>query len=229
MIEFAIVTPLAVLLIFAIIEFGLVYIAKLNLNHATFMAAREAATKGGTEREVKESLIKGLIPLYQDASINDPSARISKAYAVSYAKNQNIDIRQGLESSVKRLSPTKEAFADFGLKDRNGKIYIPNDNLMWRKSGSANSPGSRSGMTLQEANLLKVKVEYGYMPKTDIVRTVIKNVMCARGEGLEAFGSEIPIWQKKGDIDDCLKYYMHGRIKLVSYATVHMQSDVYEN
>ena len=39
MVEFTLVAPLAMLLILAIIQVGMVYAAKLTLNHAAFMAA----------------------------------------------------------------------------------------------------------------------------------------------------------------------------------------------
>ena len=59
------------------------------------------------------------------------------------------------------INPTSAAMQDFG---RTGEYaganvqQIPNDTLMFRNT----TPGSSSGLTIQDANLLKIRVTYCY-------------------------------------------------------------------
>src|SRR5262249_49196899 len=80
---------------------------------------------------------------------------------VSLAKGRAIaaiEVYNPLTTKVEVLSPTKEAGADFGSDDPadSGTRIIPNDNLMYRSS----SVGGSSGMNVQDANLLKIRVTY---------------------------------------------------------------------
>jgi hypothetical protein len=246
MIEFAIMAPFAFLFVLLIIQFGFVFIAKLNVNHATFMAARHAATQAesddllctglsgnkyaGTKARIKCSVQKGLIPFYQDSTDTNSSTRIGKAFAAARLETTfNPSVAGVGFLQVERLSPPASAFSTssgFGLTDKDGRRYIPNDNLEWR------SKDIRNNMTIQDANLLKIKVKYGYELKVPLMKTLIKNIMCAGGEGINAFGGDVKPWQaidgSGGFGEDCRNFYRHGRIPLVSYATVHMQANVYE-
>jgi TadE-like protein len=71
--EFVIITPIAILFVLAIIQAGLLYMAKSTLNNAVFMAARHGANNNAKESAIKDSLAKGLIPFYIDA-FNKPDA-----------------------------------------------------------------------------------------------------------------------------------------------------------
>jgi hypothetical protein len=233
MIEFAIVAPFAFLFILILIQFGFVYMAKLNLNHATFMAARSAAMadgpEAGTVAAIKASVQKGLIPFYQNSLIADSSTRIGAALVAAKAETllpPNPFGKGFLE--VTRLSPPADAFkkSGFGLVDKSGKRYIPNDNLEWR------SKTVRGNMTIQDANLLKIKVKYGYHLKLPLMETLIKNIMCGVGEGIDIVGADVTAFgaldSGLGAGENCRNYYRHGRIPIVSFATVHMQSNIYE-
>ena len=73
MVEFAIVFPAAVLFVLALIQVGFLYMAKLTLNHAAFMAARAGSLNHARVGAVRETLIRGLGPFYQDSTIaSDP-------------------------------------------------------------------------------------------------------------------------------------------------------------
>ena len=57
---------------------------------------------------------------------------------------------------VERVNPTPAAFTDFGVPDSTG--VIPNDNLMYRNPVI----GTLSGLSVQDANVLKLRVTYCY-------------------------------------------------------------------
>jgi hypothetical protein len=218
MVEFVIVAPLAFLFVLALIQVGFLQMAKLTLNHATFMAARHGAVSKADYGEIRDSLAKGLIPFFQDATESSDITRMGKAWG--YAK---LDVYNPMHVDLKILSPSPAAFKDFGVKDDKGKIYIPNDNLEWR-SGF----GPTSKMNIQDANLLKIKVVYGYELKVPLMKFMVSRIMCGGSGGVQAFGGDVPVWSALGSVSDCLTYYKFGRVPIVSYAIVEMQSPAYQ-
>ena len=210
--EFVIVAPVAILLTFGILQAGMLYMAKLTLNNATFMAARTGAVKNAKLGEIKDSLAKGMVPFYQDATNGNDLARIGTAYA--RAKVDSIAF-----TTVDLISPSSAAFGVYGITDK-GVTYIPNDNLEFRTA----TPMNGAAMSIRDANVLRIKVTYGYELKVPLMAAVIKRLMCPGFSG-----SDIQAWDRVsllpwGNTEDCLRYYMLDRLPIVSYATVQMQS-----
>ena len=157
MTEFVIVSPIALLLMLSIFQFGLIYMAKLTLNNATFMAARHGAVKNADAGAIRNSLIKGLIPFYVKSGDGRPdSGALAAAWARAYADSILF------LGSVDLISPSSEAFTHFGLT-QNGVRYIPNDNLEYRLSDVGHTRTGASGIriSIRDANILKIKVTYG--------------------------------------------------------------------
>ena len=231
MTEFIIVSPIALLLMLGILQFGLIYMAKLTLNNATFHAARHGATVNGSKREIELSLAKGLIPFYVRTNAltsADPAAAQPGGGQLLQA-----GLRAGLDmlafSEVDVISPSVEAFQQFGVQ-RDGRRVIPNDNIEYRSTDAGSlrmGPESRQ-ISIRDANILKIKVTYGYELKVPLIRTILQKVMCLGAAG----GGSVDAWAARNlvgfDLGNCARYYLLGRIPIVSYATVHMQSDADE-
>ena len=64
MVEFLIVTPVFILLIFGTVQVALIYSAKTTLNYATFQAARIGALNNATYTGIRKGLTRGLAPLF---------------------------------------------------------------------------------------------------------------------------------------------------------------------
>jgi hypothetical protein len=234
MVEFALVIPFALLLVLGIIQLGLMYSAKSVLNEGAFMAARAGATENAQLDKMTEAMHKALIPFYQDTSDTTDFTRL--ANAANNARNDT-DCNSGGAGGggggagpcflkVEILNPTPAAFADFGITTSAspGHTMIPNDNLEYRPHDLT---GTKSGLSIQDANALKIKVTYGYELKVPLMQSVFKAIMCATDSGIEAFG--------RGDSgvnassDDCSNFYGQGRVPLVAYATVQMQTPAWQN
>ena len=147
MTEYIVILPLLLILILGVIQFALIYQAKSSLNYATFMGARQGALMNAQKPSIKQGVASGMAPYFMrtssSAALTDVSkARLIAAIEVFNTKTTRVDI----------LSPTQSAFDDFSNGD--GSI-IPNDNLMFRNA----TPG-KSGMSIQDANLLKIRVTY---------------------------------------------------------------------
>ena len=172
MTEFVIVIPVLILLIFGTIQIGLIYSAKVTLNYATFQAARLAATNNATYSSLRRGLIRGLAPLYTSSSDLD---------GIKYDISEGVDsnaTRRDAKSEVDgytriiRLSPSVSAFARNSLNvNADGTIEIPNDNLMFRPDND-----NFDGVNLQDANLLKIRVQYCYRLMVPIVNKIIASL-----------------------------------------------------
>jgi len=222
MVEFAIVMPFALLLVLAIIQLGLMFSAKAIVNEGAFLAARAGSVQNAQSDPMLAALQKALIPLYQNTTTKDDASRLYTA--LQAAKNDNNCNGQSC-FKIDVLNPTPAAFSDFGVTSSasSGHTYIPNDNLELR---SHSDVGATSGLSIQDANALQIKVTYGYQIKVPLMQSVIKSVMCSISSGLDAFGAGNPS-VSNGSGDDCTTYYSQGRIPLVAYATVQMQTPAY--
>ena len=221
--EFLIVGPVAIFFTFLIIQSGMLYMAKLTLNNATFMAARDGATKNvsyNNDNPIRLSLAKGLIPFYQNSLNTDDSKRLGDALIKATVDVQATGHVPGMGAHIEVLSPSADAFKAYGITD--GKTtYIPNDNLEFRTA----TPMNGANLSIQDANILRIKVTYAYPLKVPLMAAIIKRIMCPL-----AGSSAVTAWNNPGltpigdDVDDCA-FYMQGNVPIVSYATVQMQSN----
>lgn len=223
LVEFALVTPFALLLVLGIIQLGLMYTAKEVVNEGAFLAARAGAVQHAQVDKMKDVMVKSLVPFYQDTTNTDDLSRLAQALVSATTDTVCIPVvRCFLEVEV--LNPTPEAFDDFGITSNasEGHTYIPNDNLEYRP----HSRGGSSNYSIQDANALKIKVTYGYELKVPLMKTVFGAIMCGVDSGVSAFG------RKKVDsvdhTEDCIQFYRQGRVPIVSYATVQMQTPAWK-
>jgi hypothetical protein len=217
--EFAIVSPIALLLVLGLIQLGFMFVAKQMVNQAAFVAARHGAVNNASESAMRIAVGKALIPFYQNALDGDDSSRIGKAAAAAV-----VDLAQPWNLSVERLNPSDAAFSDYGLSDpKTGRTYIPNDNLDYRRYAK----GAASSMSLQDANALKLRVVYAYELKVPLMQVVFRSAMCGLGSGVTAFGND-SVFSALASPTDCARFYLRGRVPIVAYATVQMQTPAYK-
>lgn len=149
-IEFLIVLPALVMLVFGTIQAGLLYRARATLNHATLLAARAGALHNGNQGEMRSALARGLLPLFAHAA-TPQGYEAARVRAVA-------ETAPGAMVTIEVLNPTAAAFADFGRArdDAGSGSELPNDTLAYR----ATTPGAASKISIQDANLLHVRVTY---------------------------------------------------------------------
>ncbi|WXL25591.1 TadE family protein [Ectopseudomonas mendocina] len=141
MIEFLIIIPVLIMLIFGAAQVAFIYSAKNGLNYATFQAARIGAMNHALYSDMRRGLIRGMYPMF--SQIDDEKERMT--HTATEVDNFVM---------ITRISPNSEAFAQFGEEvEALGASAIPNDNLMFR------SP-AQGPVSIQDANLLKIRVQY---------------------------------------------------------------------
>ena len=193
-VEAIIALPILLVVILAAIQFGLIYQAKATLNHASLQAARAGAVSNASANAIRSGLARGLLPLFS------PGHSL-EAVATTTAR---IDAQLITDARLRILNPTREAFADFA-EDIDGQSEIPNDRLHARNTAE----GSASGLNVQDANVLKVEVTYGYRLQVPIVNWFIAKVLLQLHPTADPFGQQL---------------LRRTRLPILASATVRMQS-----
>ncbi len=182
--EFIIVLPVLLLLALGAIQFGLLYHAKATLNLAAFEAARAGAINEGRAGAMKLGLANGLRPLF---TYNTDHGQVIGGFDTA---KQEVNAYAKIEV----VNPSDEAL-------RHWKGRIPNNNLSYATDATP------TGLTLQDANLLKIKVTYCYPLQVALLRNTIVTLV-------------------RSDADPFAKTcYDAYRLPIVAQGIVRMQSD----
>jgi Flp pilus assembly protein TadG len=166
MTEFLVIAPLLLFMCFGTLQFALLYQAKSTLDVAVLEAAREGAVNYGSMQAMRNGLARGLAPLYaRQASAEGAANALAKA-----------QIDASRFSVITVVNPTPAVMEDYArpryyADEQATYTEIPNDSLMYRDSVAA--PGSRSGINIQDANLLKIHVHYCYDMYVPLANKVI--------------------------------------------------------
>jgi Flp pilus assembly protein TadG len=206
MIEFAVVGPLIAMLGLGLLQYGMLFFAKNQINYATFMAGREGSVAHADLGAVRQAYARALAPLYGGGENPAEVAEAVGKAGADTADNVRIEL----------LNPTKESFNDWNdpalqtLLKTGGRRAIPNSALATK----AVEVRTSSGQSLQDANLLKLKITHGYLPKVPFVSKLYLTYLKWLDPHNDAFFSKL--------VDA-------GRIPVVTHVTVEMQSDAIES
>jgi Flp pilus assembly protein TadG len=204
MTEFFIVLPVMLLLVLGILQFALIYQAKITLNYAAFETARAGSLNNGNRNAMNLAFASSMAPLYttsyfafnsnKNSCTNDFKPlntnnlngkqvmetnldTVTKAKANNFNPDDVICARRVVQKQISDgevmitvVNPSPASFSDYGEKI-DGKVTIPNDNLMYRNASISNS--STSLQTIQDANLLKVHIGYCYELVVPFVNKII--------------------------------------------------------
>lgn len=210
LVEFLAVFPVLLLLVLGVVQFSLVYVAKLTLNQAAFYGVREGTLNNASRIAMHLGIANGLAPLYQGpvwlGGRNVATLELARAAAL-------VDVANPLRLDLSILNPNPRSYIDFGemMNDSLGIPHfgIPNARLLYDTRGS----GTTSLQTIQDANLLKIRVTYCHDLVVPVVRQAIVAVFDA---GLIEGGLFV---------SQC---YESGGIPLISDATMLMQTPAYQ-
>ncbi|HEY0942444.1 MAG TPA: Tox-REase-5 domain-containing protein [Steroidobacter sp.] len=195
-VEATIALPLLIVVILAAVQFAFVYQAKATLNHAALQAARAGSVSNAAPNAIRRGLARGLAPLVSpDASLEGVAGAVA-----------SIEAELLTDARIRILNPTREAFEDFAV-DVDGVRELPNDRLHARNT----QPGPTGGLNIQDANLLRVEVTYGYELKVPLVGGVLARLLSSPRES-DAFHQQL---------------LRRSRLPITATATVRMQSPLH--
>lgn len=175
--EFIIVTALALApLSLGTLQVALIHNARRVVDYATFEAARDGALHHAQKAPMREAFTRNVLALYgggTDAAKLLVSRGLAEAdLAAPAAPRQRI----GAGFQIAIQNPAKEAFDDFGMSVKVGNQTIreiPNDHLRYR----SRDVGPASAVNIQDANLLKIEVTYGYKMVVPVINTLTAAVL----------------------------------------------------
>lgn len=181
MVEFLIVLPLLLMLLFGTLQIAFIMHAKVTLNYAAFEAARAGSLNGARMFFMESAVARTLASLYTHAD------------NVTKFKDGRDRVRKQIEDGYVRIevvNPGPGAFRDFGVMDGSA-VVIPNDNLIYRGI----KLGSESSQTIQDANVIKVQVYYCY----ELIVPFVNKVMWAmmRYSPTDSMPSDLPLVDPK--------------------------------
>lgn len=189
LVEFVVAVPFLLMLVLAVLQSALFFMARSQLGFAVEYAAQYAALRHGTIDSLKQGLALGLVSLQPGSAL--PGV-LDLGNRIRAARTLIADPR-GLVR-VERISPVDSCFADWGDP-------IPNSHLRFRARGA----GVTSGLSIQDCNVLKVRVVYGYRPPLPIVRHLLFATLMRLDPGENLYRVE--------------------RLPIEAMAVRHMQSD----
>jgi hypothetical protein len=205
--EFLIAIPIFMFMVLMVFQLALVYRAKSLLDYATFEAARVGAVTGADLAAMERAFAKAMTPLYASST--------GAGGVLDGWRKARVDLL--LHSSIEIVSPTATAMEDFRERQYDGRYALPNDNLSYRDSTVGGS-----GMSVQDANILKIRVDYNYRLLVPFVDRVLR--------GDSRFIPRSGLFDP-GVVDLARDHVVFGdrnRMPLQSYAVVRMQSPIYE-
>lgn len=188
--EFLIVVPVVLMLIFGAIQLGLIYGAKNNLRYAAFEAARVGALTHARFEGMRKGIIRGMGPMFTRGS-TDNNGQISTRVRDATDGYELATVEADQYLRIMRLNPRLSDFDAYG-EVVGGKIELPNDNLMFR---SAIAQGG--GRNLQDANLLKVRLEYCY----ELIVPFIHTLMAWYSKEAASAADQIPTMAEQSRAD----------------------------
>jgi outer membrane protein OmpA-like peptidoglycan-associated protein len=204
LVEFAVIGLTLSLIGLGIIQYCLLYFARNHMNYATFMAARAGSTGNASLDTVRGAYIRALVPLYGGGR-NAEELAASHDRAMKDAANVVITI----------LNPGPVSFSDWNDASKqalNGnRRVIPNAGQAFRNPFVI---GRVSHQNIQDANILKIRVMHGLRPDIPVVGALYSKFLKAADDGSDAARTRL---------------ITAGRIPVITYATLHMQSDSIEN
>jgi hypothetical protein len=171
MVEYVLVLPVLLLLVFGTLQFALIYHAKITLNYAAFEAARAGALNNAHMWAMHAAAVRGLAPLHTH---NDSRQYLRWARGKLWQ-----DVNKGF-IKIELVNPSPASFANHGIDteiDGEDVRAIPNDHLMYRDAG-VKQPSDQS---IQDANVLKIRVLYCYEMVVPFVNRIISQSLRLAG------------------------------------------------
>jgi hypothetical protein len=222
LVEFVVVVPTVLFMLMNLIQYGLLYHAKSQLNYATFEAARAGTTQNADPAAIRTAFTRAITGYYGGGTT---TSQLATSYAKALADTTAANVR------IEILSPTKESFDDYASPGLKSKLklssrVIPNTNLAFIQCpmdvpGCNNDPKTnKSGQTLADANLLKLRVTYGIPERKQIplAGPFMSGILKFIHENISPDPDPFRV-----------SLFNDGRIPVVAHTVMRMQSPAYEN
>ena len=150
----------------AILQFGMLYLTRQQFNHAVFMATRAGAVAHANIETIQQAYVRALVPMHGGGeSFDELVASTVRARDAVVGSNDAGENPQHGYARIVLENPTRESFSAWNSPLLQytigaGSRVIPHD----RKAQHAAGVRTGSGQSLQDANLIRLRVIQGYRP-----------------------------------------------------------------
>lgn len=192
--EFIIIAPLILFIGLVGVQYGLIYVARLNVTYAAYEAARAGAIYNADPARIQNAFFKGLVPYFATSGIYLPgnthirSPFTNKNPNLAQVTLQGMALKEVIKKtesaflSIHMVNPSKASFDDWNdatlakaYRIKTGQIVrvIRNDKL---DQTDAVTIKTKSKQNLADANVLKLRFIYGYEPRIPLMKNIFSSL-----------------------------------------------------
>jgi len=197
MIETLYVFPIVLVALFAIIQLGLIFQSKSNLEYAALMAARIGASQSLNEASFQ-------------AMKEEVRHRMEASDALKTGKSIT-DADEINKVSLKVLRPNDDVFSSWSDGACPGAdCLIPNDNLLYRDPNELRGSSGQE-LSIQDANLLQLQVSYEIRTGVPLMAEILNGLADLTGQpNVSVTAVTVVRMQSPATATDATKCYIAG-------------------
>lgn len=178
--EILVVTPLVVLLGMIGIQYALMYNAKTNITYASYEAARAGAINNADPQAIENGLLKGLLPLLstklKSEGIKVDTTNLLTATVQSKLALEKLKFDEARFMKIEIISPNEAAFNACNNVQLQKILNTTNKVIPNKHNDIQNYKCSDPNISISQANVLKLRITYGYKPKIPLAKDMFVSI-----------------------------------------------------
>ncbi|MDI4498705.1 hypothetical protein E6P70_10070 [Moraxella nonliquefaciens] len=178
--EILVVTPLVVLLGMIGIQYALMYNAKTNITYASYEAARAGAINHADPQAIENGLLKGLLPLLstklKSEGIKVDTTNLLTATVQNKLALEKLKFDEARFMKIEIISPNEAAFNACNNVQLQKILNTTNKVIPNKHNDIQNYKCSDPNISISQANVLKLRITYGYKPKIPLAKDMFVSI-----------------------------------------------------
>ena len=176
--EILVVTPLVILLGMIGIQYALMYNARTNITYASYEAARAGAINHADPQAIEDGLLKGLLPLLSTnlKSFKADTTNPLTATAQGKLALEKLKFDEARFMKIEIISPNEAAFDACNNTQLQKILNTTNKVIPNKHNDIQNYKCSDPNISISQANVLKLRITYGYKPKIPLAKDMFVSI-----------------------------------------------------
>lgn len=176
--EILVVTPLVILLGMIGMQYALMYNAKTNITYASYEAARAGAINHADPQAIEDGLLKSLLPLLSTnlKSFKADTTNPLTATAQGKLALEKLKFDEARFMKIEIISPNEAAFNACNNVQLQKILNTTNKVIPNKHNDIQNYKCSDPNISISQANVLKLRITYGYKPKIPLAKDMFVSI-----------------------------------------------------
>lgn len=176
--EILVVTPLVMLLGMIGIQYALMYNARTNITYASYEAARAGTINHADPQAIEDGLLKGLLPLLSTnlKSFKADTTNPLTATAQGKLALEKLKFDEARFMKIEIISPNEAAFNACNNVQLQKILNTTNKVIPNKHNDIQNYKCSDPNISISQANVLKLRITYGYKPKIPLAKDMFVSI-----------------------------------------------------